>query len=75
MIAVRPVIEAVVALSFAWNIVSGLRTGLMIWGIGGILEVTSDRRTDPRGFWMYVLANAACSALMIYLIVHPSSGR
>lgn len=71
MIAVRPIIEAVVAALFAWNIVSGLRTGVMRWGLGGVLEATSDRRTDPRGFWMYALANAACGALMIYLIIHP----
>ena len=44
--------------------------GPMNYGIG-MISIDSDRRDDPRGFWLYGVMNAATLALCVYLIAFP----
>jgi len=68
------VVEGVVAVIGCWEIVRGLNTGVMHFGTGDI-SIRTPRRTDPLGFWLYGLLNAATAAAMVYLIISTAVQR
>lgn len=64
-----PVIEVAVIGICVWNLIKGMRTGIMHFGSGSI-SINCDRRTDRRGFWIYGTLNAATMIMAIWLLTY-----
>jgi hypothetical protein len=57
-----------------WNLARGAITGCMHFGLAGIGSVNVERSSDPRGFWIYGLANVgtvAVAAVGLFRTIHP----
>ncbi len=47
-----------------WNLLNGLRSGRMHFGLSNISAV-AERSSDPKGFWYYAALNAVSLAVAL----------